>query len=102
MDLSLSSAQTKTPGEGRGRRTMKVVSFQLALQAAILAVVLAAAGRANATDTSAVSKRGFAAKIRYCQDCHGLLGQGYRGFLPIPRLAGQQTEYFRESVAGLC
>ncbi len=93
MDLSHSSAQTKTPGEGRGCRTMKVVGFQLVLQTAILAVVLATAGRANATDTSAGSPRGFAAKIRYCQDCHGPLGQGYRGFLPIPRLAGQQIEY---------
>jgi cytochrome c553 len=77
---------------------MKVVGFQMALQAAILAVVLATAGRADATDTSTVSPRGFAAKIRYCQDCHGPLGQGYRGFLPIPRLAGQQTEYFKNQL----
>jgi len=84
--------------EGRGRRTRKLAGFQLGLQTAILAVVLAVAGRADATDTSAVSKHGFAAKIRYCQDCHGPSGQGYRGFLPIPRLAGQQTEYFKNQL----
>ena len=98
MDQSLSSAQTKKSGEGRRRRTMKVVSLQLAVQAAILTVVLAAAGRADATEPSAKSERGFAAKIRYCQDCHGPLGQGYRGFLPIPRLAGQQTDYFKNQL----
>ena len=34
------------------------------------------------------------AKIQYCSDCHGPSGQGYRGYYPMPRLAGQTTEYF--------
>ena len=36
--------------------------------------------------------------MEYCQDCHGPSGQGYRGFYPIPRLAGQQTEYIENQL----
>ena len=77
---------------------MKTVSLRLALQLAILAIVLAAAGRAVAKDIAAVSKQAVQAKIRYCQDCHGLSGQGFRGFFPIPRLAGQQPEYLKNQL----
>jgi cytochrome c553 len=68
------------------------------LQVAILALVVVGAGRADAADPSADSEHGLAAKIRYCQDCHGPSGQGYRGFVPIPRLAGQQPEYFKNQL----
>lgn len=33
------------------------------------------------------------AKIAYCKDCHGPSAQGFLGYYPIPRLAGQQPEY---------
>jgi cytochrome c553 len=33
-------------------------------------------------------------KIEECQVCHQPSGQGYRGVPPVPRLAGQQIEYF--------
>lgn len=33
------------------------------------------------------------AKIQYCTECHGAAGRGYHGYFPIPRLAGQNTEY---------
>jgi cytochrome c553 len=98
MDMSHSSARTRTAGKGRGRRTAKIVRFQLALQVAILAVAVVAAGRADAADPSVEPEHGFTAKIRYCQDCHGPSGQGYRGFVPIPRLAGQQPEYFKNQL----
>ena len=77
---------------------MKVISLQLALQTAILAIVFAAAGRAADTDTAAFSERDLQAKIQYCTYCHQPSGQGYRGFTPIPRLAGQQTEYFKNQL----
>jgi cytochrome c553 len=38
------------------------------------------------------------AKIQYCSDCHGPSGQGYRGYYPMPRLAGQTTEYFENQL----
>jgi cytochrome c553 len=42
----------------------------------------------------AVSASAINAKINYCKGCHGTQGQGYLGHAPIPRLAGQQQEYF--------
>ena len=53
---------------------------------------------APTASTDSASKGGFEAKLQYCQDCHGPSGQGYRGFYPIPRLAGQQTEYIENQL----
>jgi cytochrome c553 len=72
---------------------MKVL--RLALQTAILAIVLSAAGRAQ---EAAVSKQELDAKLAYCKTCHGSSGQGYHGAFPIPRLAGQQPEYFENQL----
>ena len=36
---------------------------------------------------------GCKAKSETGTDCHGPSGRGYRGYYPIPRLAGQQPEY---------
>jgi cytochrome c553 len=38
------------------------------------------------------------AKLSYCKDCHGPSAQGFRGYFPIPRLAGQQTEYLENQL----
>lgn len=72
---------------------MRTVSLQWALQAAILAVVVSIAGGAVGASRSAAPSGYLQAKIEYCKDCHGLSGQGYLGFVPIPRLAGQPAEY---------
>ncbi len=40
------------------------------------------------------SARDLQAKIEECQVCHQPSGQGYPGVPPVPRLAGQQIEYF--------
>jgi cytochrome c553 len=79
--------------QGRGGRIMKVVSLGLALQTAILAVVFAAAGRAEVRGSADLSRQGLQAKLEYCKTCHGLSGEGYRGYYPMPRLAGQQPKY---------
>jgi cytochrome c553 len=84
--------------EGREGWTMKVVSVKPALLGGIVAAALGAAGSAQATDTGAVSQTAVAAKINYCQDCHGPQGQGYYGYYPIPRLAGQQTQYIKNQL----
>ena len=34
-------------------------------------------------------------KIDYCENCHGVAAQGFHGYYPIPRLAGQQPEYVK-------
>lgn len=75
---------------------MRIVSFQLVLQSAILTTVFIGAGRAD--DTYAAARDGLQAKIGYCKDCHGPSAQGYRGFFPIPRLAGQQPEYLENQL----
>ncbi len=77
---------------------MRVISSQFAMQTALLAIVLAGAARAGETDTSALSKQALEAKIEYCHTCHGPSGQGFHGSSPIPRLAGQQTEYLENQL----
>jgi cytochrome c553 len=70
---------------------MKVVSLRLAVQVAILAIVFSATARAD--DRGSVQ-----AKLEYCKICHGLSGQGYRGYLTMPRLAGQQPRYLENQM----
>lgn len=77
---------------------MKAVSLQLALQTAILLIVFSAMGRAQSADVPGRSKQDLQAKTGFCQDCHGSSGQGYRGAFPIPRLAGQTTEYIESQL----
>jgi cytochrome c553 len=66
---------------------MKIAGLDSTLQTAMLAAALSAAlpVAARADDVQA--------KLQYCKTCHGLSGQGYRGWFPMPRLAGQQPQY---------
>jgi cytochrome c553 len=66
------------------------ISFRLVLPTAVLVMLTAAAPRAE----EGFSERDLQAKVAYCKTCHGSSGQGYHGAFPIPRLAGQQPEYF--------
>ncbi|HLN08894.1 MAG TPA: c-type cytochrome [Xanthobacteraceae bacterium] len=76
---------------------MKGVTLRLAVLAS-LAFVLSPPVCADEADRGEAPQRGLHAKIEYCKICHGFSGQGYRGFIPIPRLAGQQTEYFENQL----
>lgn len=62
-----------------------VLSFVFALAAASLGPYDVAA--------ESVSVKALKAKTDYCKTCHGIDGQGFRGSVPMPRLAGQQPEY---------
>src|ERR1700731_4588087 len=75
---------------------MRVIGLQSATLAMILAIVFSAAGRAE--DRAAFLQQDLRAKLEYCKTCHGLSGQGYRGAFPMPRLAGQQTEYIENQL----
>jgi cytochrome c553 len=77
-------------------RAVTPARLQRALQATVLAV--AVAGPACAEDQHAASRGSIQAKLSYCKDCHGPSAQGYRGYFPIPRLAGQQTEYLENQL----
>src|SRR5579864_591918 len=70
---------------------MKIVGSHLILSTAALVLVLLPAARAE--DTKEV-----AAKLAYCEVCHGVSAQGFHGNAPIPRLAGQQTEYLENQL----
>ena len=77
---------------------MKLSSLRLALLTAVLAVVLSVAGRADDRGAAALSRQDLQAKLEYCKTCHGLSGQGYYGYFPIPRLAGQQPKYLENQL----
>jgi cytochrome c553 len=98
MSSSRRCTEPAPPDERPRRRTMKTVSLQLSLPLAILTIVFLATGRATSADAAGASKGTLEAKIAYCQNCHGALGQGYHGYYPIPRIAGQQTEYFENQL----
>ncbi len=63
----------------------------------IIAGVLALPAFAGA-QAAHVVRSGVGAKISYCEDCHGPAGQGFHGFYPIPRLAGQQPDYIKNQL----
>ena len=71
---------------------MSIVGHHSVLRMAMLAAALSAAlpigGHANE----------FQAKLQYCETCHGLSAQGYRGWFPMPRLAGQQPQYLENQL----
>ncbi len=71
----------------------------LALTAAF-AVIASISTVAHAEDKAAdsVPPRELKAKSDYCKTCHGVEGQGFRGSVPMPRLAGQQPEYIENQL----
>jgi len=98
MGLGRRRTQTRQVKEALRRPITKIINLQLVSQAAILAIVFVAAGRADGSETIVSSSRSLQAKIEYCKTCHGVSGQGYRGFFPMPRLAGQQSEYLENQL----
>ena len=75
------------------------MAYHWSLLMAILAVAFSAvAAHADGIGGSAFSGHAVRAKIQYCVDCHGISGRGYRGYYPIPRLAGQTSEYFKNQL----
>src|SRR4249919_1508241 len=83
--------QTTAPGNDESR-TMKIVGLHSALRTAILAAAL------SAGLPIAVHADDLQAKLAYCKTCHGLSGQGYNGYYPMPRLAGQQPNYIENQL----
>jgi cytochrome c553 len=81
-------------GEPKSRTRMYII-WQIALPAAVLAIVFSTLGRASDAAMSGyhVAAYGVAGKIQYCTDCHGSSGRGYVGYLTMPRLAGQSPQY---------
>ena len=76
----------------------RFVRLQLTLPLAISAILFSATCLAADHDMAASSAGDIQAKVAYCQDCHGPSGQGYPGFSPIPRIAGQTTKYLENQL----
>jgi cytochrome c553 len=60
---------------------------------AVVAAARVGSEPAHARHGVPVRTGGIAGKVEYCTDCHGPSGQGYHGYLTMPRLAGQTPEY---------
>jgi len=80
------------------QRHARRFAWVVVLQPVLAAAVLTAALRADNANKDAVPKPELDAKLAYCQVCHGAKGQGFRGYYAIPRLAGQQPEYFKNQL----
>lgn len=65
---------------------------------AILSCIVSAPAHAEANTVQMVSPQALEAKVAYCQTCHGRSAQGYRGVVPIPRLAGQPPAYIESQL----
>jgi cytochrome c553 len=77
---------------------MKMTALRSAIYIACFVMAISATVRAQNPRKSAISERELEVKIEYCKTCHGLSGQGYRGSIPMPRLAGQQSEYLEDQL----
>jgi cytochrome c553 len=84
----------RPPNRQRRSAFKSPVGAALVLSAAVL--VPSSVWPAPAQDN--VSKAEADAKLRYCEVCHGVSAQGFRGYYPIPRLAGQPTEYLKNQL----
>jgi cytochrome c553 len=73
-----------------------VIGLRTAVPAVILAAAFAVVVRAE--ERGEAARGGLEAKLEYCKTCHGLSGQGYRGYFPMPRLAGQQPQYIENQL----
>jgi cytochrome c553 len=85
------SVEADASDDRRGGRIVRATGLRLALPTLVLAVAFSVSGHAQ--ERLAPAKEGLEAKLEYCKTCHGLQGQGYLGYFPMPRLAGQQPEY---------
>ncbi len=81
----------------RQSRIMTFTGFRLAWPAALLALAVSVVGHAE-DGMVATRQGGLEAKLQYCKTCHGLSGQGYRGYFPMPRLAGQPPQYMENQL----
>jgi cytochrome c553 len=77
---------------------MRRIGLRFPLQTAALAIAFFVAGCPDESGAAALPRQDLQAKLEYCKTCHGLSGQGYYGYFPIPRLAGQQPKYLENQL----
>ncbi|THD61727.1 MAG: c-type cytochrome [Bradyrhizobium sp.] len=74
------------------------MNLQSMLLTAAVASVVSVAAHAEDKAAPAVPAQELKAKTDYCKTCHGVSAQGFRGAVPMPRLAGQQPEYLKNQL----
>lgn len=77
---------------------MKFINLRSALPTAVLALAFFATGPAEPGLAHGTAGQQIRAKLTYCKTCHGLRGQGFLGYYPIPRLAGQHRQYIENQL----
>jgi cytochrome c553 len=82
----------------RLRRTYPLRSARAACAQSALLVLALSVPDAHGAERASKGWGDVQAKLAYCEDCHGRSGQGFHGYFPIPRLAGQQTEYLKNQL----
>ena len=87
---------TKRRHDRPKRRIAGAIGAKFVLPIAFATLAFVGVGRAG--DMNTIATGGIQAKLSYCKDCHGQAAQGYDGYFPIPRLAGQQTEYLENQL----
>ena len=96
MDLRTNQASSS---QGRFRRKpLGVAGLRLTAQAATLTIAFMTVAHAEDTSAGTVSDKEVQSKLAYCEVCHGVSAQGFHGYYPIPRLAGQPTEYLKNQL----
>ena len=96
--MDVRNLQTSSSSKCHRRKVLGVAALRFALQAAILTIAVVATARAENADTGTVSEKEVQSKLAYCEVCHGVSAQGFHGYYPIPRLAGQPTEYLKNQL----
>jgi cytochrome c553 len=89
--------KTRTKPLGKRRLRPRAISGRR-FAVPLVICCLTCTSQARAEDKDAVSPQEVKAKMTYCENCHGVAAQGFHGFYPIPRLAGQQPEYLKNQL----
>jgi len=79
-------------------RLLELTCTGAVVPCAIVAFVLSSGALAETVAKGTVPKGELQAKMAYCENCHGVSAQGFHGYYPIPRLAGQQPEYIKNQL----
>jgi cytochrome c553 len=96
--MDVRTMHVSSSAEGYRRRPLEVVDLRLMSRVAILTIAFITLARAEGANTGTVSEKEVQAKLAYCEVCHGVSAQGFHGYYPIPRLAGQPTEYLKNQL----
>jgi cytochrome c553 len=92
-------AMTKIPPNQRSkRRFYAAIRSALVWPTALAALAFATASWAEDARKGTVPEKEVQAKLQYCKVCHGVSAQGFHGYYPIPRLAGQQPIYLENQL----